>query len=287
MNILITGALGASGKVLEKYLLQEKTDNNIFYSDIKVVEKENYFQCDLAEKENVTELLKKVKPKLIYHLAGSFSNDFEFDLKCNVVSTKNIFDAILKLELNSRILIIGSAGEYGFVREDENPIKETHNLNPCSIYGLTKVYQTQLMQYYYNMYNLDVVMARTFNLIGEGFSEKLFIGKLYSQIKKYKSGEISKIILGNLENKRDYIDIYEAIKYYVKIAEKGKSGEVYNVGSGYSLRMRELLKKILLENNLDFSCIEIKEFTNNNKFDIRDIYADVGKLEKCVFVIGE
>ena len=100
------------------------------------------------------------------HLAGSFTNDYELDYAANVLSTKNILDALLSSECKARILLIGSAAEYGAIDEEENPIAETHPLKPISIYGLTKVLQTQLMDYYYRMHQINIVMARTFNILG-------------------------------------------------------------------------------------------------------------------------
>jgi nucleoside-diphosphate-sugar epimerase len=75
-------------------------------------------------------------------------------------------------------------------------------------------------------------MALTLNLLKINIIDKVFIGRLYKQIKEYKLEAVSKIILGNMSNKRDYIPIDDAVKKYILIMERGTSGEVYNVGSG-------------------------------------------------------
>jgi len=125
---------------------------------------------------------------------------------------------------------------------------------------------------------MDLVMARTFNLFGRGMSKHLFVGRVYDQIKKYKRGEISKITVGNLLSKRDYIDVFEAVKYYKLIMNHGSASEIYNVGSGRSMMMNDLLKKILNEFELSMDIIEVKIESNHGKFDIADIYADIRKL---------
>lgn len=63
-------------------------------------------------------------------------------------------------------------------------------------------------------------MARTFNLLGKNMSDKIFIGKLYRQIDEFKRGALNKIILGNLDNKRDYISIEDAIKIYIDYGKR-------------------------------------------------------------------
>lgn len=129
---------------------------------------------------------------------------------------------------------------------------------------------------------MDLVMARTFNLCGDGkrISRLTFIGKLCEQIEKFKRGEIPKIVVGNLEAKRDYIDVREAVKYYQKIMEYGKVNEVYNVGSGTCVKMRDLLVIILKESGLDIKVVEDIIPSLPDKTDIPEICADLRKIKK-------
>ena len=275
MKILITGAGGFTASYLIPLLKEEAF---LFLTDIKLKNEEDYYQCDLTDFVSVYNLLKEIKPDKIYHLAGTFSNDYETDYKGNVLSTRNILESCLKLNINCRTLLIGSAGEYGFISKHDNPVKEKQSSNPVSIYGLTKVYQTGLMKYYYITYNLDIVMARTFNLYGKGISNKLFPGRVYEQIDEYKKGKTPKIFIGNLQNRRDYLDVREAVEYYRLIMNYGVSGEIYNVGSGRSIKIYDLLSQVLKENNLTVDIVEEQIVYNPNKLDIKDIYADTGKL---------
>jgi GDP-4-dehydro-6-deoxy-D-mannose reductase len=174
--------------------------------------------------------------------------------------------------------LIGSAAEYGLVKEEDNPVKEDQPLNPVSIYGLTKAYQTHLMKFYCQVHNLDVVMVRPFNLLGQSISTKLFIGRIYQQIKQYKKGEIQHIALGDLSSKRDYIDIVDAIKYYEIAINKSKPGGIHNVGRGFSITLSELLEQILLAEDLDLGIIKIIPRNVSNKLDISNIFADISNI---------
>lgn len=277
MKILVTGAAGSSAVSLIPLLAADSV-NELVLTDVVSVESPAWQFCDLTDNGAVNSLLESVRPRQIYHLAGSFSNDYETDYRINVLAAKNLMDGCLKLHLECRILLVGSAAEYGIIAEEDNPVRECQMLHPVSIYGVTKAMQTHLMQYYNSVHNLDLVMARTFNLLGKNMSSRLFIGRLYDQIDKYKAGNIRQITLGNLDNKRDYLSIDAAVGNYRKIMAYGVSGEIYNVGSGASITIRELLWNILEVNGLSMDCVEATLPSITSKLDIPDIYADIGKL---------
>lgn len=276
IKILITGASGFTGSCLSTHL-QKKSESKIYCIDRNTKKHDNYV-CELTNYESVNDLIREIQPDQIYHLAGSFSNDFDVDYANNVLTTKNILDNILELKMPCRVLLIGSAAEYGFIQEKDNPVTENQLLNPVSIYGLTKVYQTYLMQFYCQVHDLDIVMARPFNLLGKNISTKLFIGRIYQQIQQYKNGEIEKIILGDLDSKRDYITVDEAIKNYEIVMNCGKKGEIYNVGSGKPIILSDLLEQILLSNNLDLNIVEIKSRNIINKLNVNNIFSDLSKI---------
>ena len=277
MKVLITGSSGFTGTHLVKYL-QRNSELKISCVTRNKQQDNTGFICDLTDCNSVENLIQEIKPDRIYHLAGSFTNDYSVDYANNVISTKNILDSLLKSKISCRVLLIGSAAEYGLIKEQDNPVSEDYPFNPASIYGLTKVYQTHLMQFYCQVYDMDIVMARTFNLLGKNISRQLFIGRVYQQIEEYKSGKIDKIILGDLESKRDYIDVQEAVKYYETIMAYGKMGEIYNVGSGNSVRLYDILKAILLEYDLTIDIVETRLKNYANKINVNDIFSDLSKV---------
>jgi GDP-4-dehydro-6-deoxy-D-mannose reductase len=280
MRILITGARGFTASHLLPWLMA-RGEGTLFLSDKETGSGEkNYFPCDLTEFSSVKDLIYSVKPDQIYHLAGGFTNDFDADYAANVKTTRNLLEVLAELKLISKILLIGSAAEYGNVVETDNPISEEYPLSPISHYGLTKVFQTQVMRFYASVRGVNVVMARTFNLIGEGQSRHLFYGNLLYQIKQYQQGLIQKIILGNLKHRRDFLEIKEAIRCYHLIMQRGLPGEVYNVARGRSTSVREVVDKIIKRNNISPEIVEERFHEDPNKIDIKDIYADILKLKK-------
>lgn len=278
MNILVTGSSGFVGRHLLAYL-ESHTDAHCIGLTRNVTDDDDTIVCDLSDKDQLDNVIKRLQPALIFHTAGSFSNQFETDLENNVVCTKNILDSVAEHSPASRIMLMGSAAEYGEIAQSENPVSEDHALKPISIYGWSKAAQTQLAHLYFKTHGTDVVIARTFNLIGKGMSDKLFVGRIEKQIDAVLSGKAEKITVGNLDAERDYIDIEKACELYYKIAIKGKSGETYNIGSGKAICMRELLKQLLEQSGLDDSIVdENGQGKNTPHSEVSVIYADIEKI---------
>ncbi|MFX0071614.1 MAG: GDP-mannose 4,6-dehydratase [Candidatus Hermodarchaeota archaeon] len=273
-------AYGFIGKAfIDYHLAQENVVEDIFTVDIISVKNKNHFQCDATVFEKLNKIIQEVKPDEIYNFSGSFSNIFEKDYLNNVIVTKNIFDSIVLNEnYNCKILINGSAAEYGFLKDINMPIKENHPLNPISSYGLTKIYQTYLAITYFLRNDVQVYIARPFNIIGYGISTNLFIGRLLEGIKNNIKNK-DKIVVGNLNNERDYLDIEDLIRAYDKIMNYGSPGEIYNIGSGISIKMQNLFDMFLKLFGIATTEVEInKNFTS--KYDVPKIIADISKLSK-------
>lgn len=282
MKVLITGANGFSAHYLAKALRTATEGYELYFTSLTPgisQEFENCFPCDLNDLKAVESLIETIRPDQIYHLAGRFTNDYASNYRANVLTTKNILDSLLASKITCRILLIGSAAEYGAVDPKDNPIHESHPLRPVTVYGLTKVYQSHLMDYYCLAHGLDIVLARTFNLLGKGMSNHLFVGRVYEQIDKYKRGEILRITVGNLSNKRDYIDIEDAVKHYQAIMAYGTTNEIYNVGSGKPTTIANLLIHLLEEAGLDQNIIEETVHRANSKVDVVNVYANINKIK--------
>ncbi|MBY0291762.1 MAG: GDP-mannose 4,6-dehydratase [Alphaproteobacteria bacterium] len=286
MTILVTGATGGFGKYLMQWLQMYKKET-IIAMGRSVSDQKNYICCDLQDIETLNKCIIDMKPRIIYHLAASFTDHYETDYTINTLVAQQILEIFRKNKLETRLVLIGSASEYGLIRSEDNPIQENHPLCPISIYGLTKAFQTQYALCYTYKYKFNVVIARIFNLFAQGLSERLFLGRLEKQINSYLQGEIKEIKVGNLHSYRDYINVNEAIYQLNIIAEKGYAGEVYHVASGKPKLMRNLLKELLNDFHLDFSIVKegchVPGKLNN---DIPIIYADMSKTNKLIGING-
>ena len=107
MRVLITGASGFTASYLiESFAIEAKCE--LYLTDCVTSGLGNILNCDLIQKSQVEGLIGKIRPERIYHLAGSFTNNYEIDYPVNVLSTKNILDALLKFNISSRMLLLVS-----------------------------------------------------------------------------------------------------------------------------------------------------------------------------------
>lgn len=283
MTILVTGANGGLGKVLLP-ILKKKYKELVVGTARTFIKNADYIPCDLTDATAVASLILEVKPRLIFHLAGSFTGDFEIDLQVNTLSSKYIYDCILREKLKSRVVVFGSAAEYGAVNPSDNPISETYLCSPVSIYGLTKHYQTEMAKFYSRTFSLDVVIARVFNLAIAELSPRLFYGRAFAMIQAYKRNQVNQMEFGNLSSVRDYVGLEDAAAQFVAIADFGISGEVYNVGSGVPKNIRAILLEILNREGFSIAAIIEKssEAVGRKGFDVPVIYADISKINSIL-----
>lgn len=276
-TVLITGATGALGQAV-----LESLSNKGGYQVVTTSRSGEGadFSLDITDKALLSKIIELVKPDLVLQLAATFTHDFEVAYAINVEANRQLLETALRLNTGMRVLLVGSAAEYGILQPDENPVSEDHSLNPVSVYGLTKAWQSQLACLY-SQRGVDVVVARVFNLKGANLSDKLFVGRLQKQIDKVLAGEQSIIELGPLSATRDYVSLEDAAQQIFSIAEHGDSGQVYHVASGKPVVMRDLLVNTLEENNLDLSVVkEAAEKSGHVGYDVPVIYADMRRASR-------
>lgn len=274
-KVLITGAHGFTAQALKK----ELAGTDFVLTDRKA--SEGILECELTEYTPTRALIESVRPGQVYHLAGSYSGDFDQDLSANVFATRNLLEAVRDIGLTCRVLLIGSAAEYG-IPDSSSAVPETAPLRPLTNYGLTKEFQTLLMDFYVRCYHSDIVMARTFNLTGPGISPRLFPGHIQEEMDRYAKGEQKIITTGNLDAERDYLDVHEAVRLYRLIMERGESGEVYNVGSGVPVRMRELLYTWLDARSIPRDSVRERVVSEKGVAHPFSIYADISKVRNRI-----
>ena len=277
MSILVTGATGGFGSIFVKWL-RENNSGPIWRTGRRQLREEGYFACDLTDANVTRAFLAKLRPRTIFHMAGNFTNTYDLDYSINSLGARHIIEALVAEKIEAKVVLIGSAAEYGVVQPEENPIKEDRVLRPVSVYGLTKAFHTQLGVYFANNSNVEIVIARMFNLLAPGLSDRLFVGSVMKQIVAYSRGELREIAVGNLDSQRDYVSVDQAVEQLNTIATKGKSGEVYHIASGKPIAMRQLLHQMLADAGLDIANVkENAGGVSRPGYDVPVIYADTTK----------
>lgn len=244
MKILILGADGFIGTAVNDALAVE---HDVIGSS---KEPSSPYYADLADKASVHSLLKKVSPDAIINCAGVV--DKNGDTNLNAVFTGNLIEAANELELQlRRIIVLGSASEYGNVDPKNLPVDESAPLNANTGYGLSKLKETRLALELGKKYGLPVLVARIFNPVGRGMHPKFIIPSLLRQTQAIQSGERRIIEVNRLDSKRDYVHIKDVAAAIKTLIENNPKERVYNIGSGQSTTNGELVELIVQNSKLE------------------------------------
>lgn len=207
-------------------------------------------EADLLDQEGLKEAVREARPDSIIHLAGQSSVHESYrnpggTLLANVLGTQHLLFAAEKAQVR-RVLVVGSADEYGDIRPEDGPLREDRPLAPLSPYAVSRVAQGALCSEFARRKTVEIVRTRTFPHTGKRrgavFAESSFARQL-AEIELERAAPV--IQVGNLDAIRDFSDVREVIQAYLLLLERGKSGAVYNVCSGKGVAMREILAALV------------------------------------------
>lgn len=270
MSILITGSNGYLGS---RYLTWCKKNKDVQILGLARTTPSD-LNCDLLDLDALILALKTLQEgSVIFHFAGSpYEKNISRLYKSFIQPTLNLIQASKYLKMNFKIILIGSAAEYGNLHT--NPLKEDQLVKPCSNYGFIKSLQTELA-FSEALDNTDLICARIFNVVSGKEPNDLYFGRLMSAIER---GD--KVIeTGNLDLVRDYLiedDVFEALfQLYTKF--NIAKNNIFNISSGTGINLRHLTQQIV--QSLD-SGIDIQETNLNFKPDIQTSIGDNSKIKK-------
>ena len=264
---IITGVSGFVGKNFIKYLNANIRQSEILGIDIRPfdIHPENYEhlkfkfeRSDLKDKDTLCKLIYNFRPDFILHLAsyssvaGSWKSPNTSFLN-NVNIFLNLIESVRMIGLKCRILSVGSSEEYGSVKIEDLPLKESNQLNPSSPFGVARVTQELLSRLYADVYGLDIVITRSFNHIGPGQNENYAVASFAKQLVEVRKNKLNEFLsAGDVSIVRDFIDVRDVVCIYNKLLLNGKKGEIYNVCSGYGVSLRNIIQMIceILEVNI-------------------------------------
>ncbi|MBI5049316.1 MAG: GDP-mannose 4,6-dehydratase [Nitrospirae bacterium] len=253
MKSLIIGITGCLGSYLAEHLLQKGYEVSGTKRDIDPVDNIKHvsdrikvFDADINDKKSIIKAVKQSNPDLIYFLASANRLDSLKNIyRTNVEGTINFFECLTALSCSARIIMTSSSAVYG-LQKGIKPLIETDKLLPSNHYGLSKVFQEEIADYYGRNYNLNVIIIRPFNFTGPRENPFLVCTDFARQIVDIENGKKEPVIrVGDLSAERDLTDVRDTARGYVLLSEKGVKGEVYNICSGTAYSIRMILEKLL------------------------------------------
>jgi GDP-4-dehydro-6-deoxy-D-mannose reductase len=256
MKSLVTGIAGFAGSHLADLLVErgdevagllgpQDTTDRIAHLKPPI----SLFRGDITDRKSLDEPFGDFKPERVFHLAGvahvggSWSQQ-EVTFEINVMGAVNVMSAACATK--SKVVLVGSAEQYGFVPEDRQPIPEDWPLNPQTPYGASKAAQEVIGGQYHRGLGLHVLLVRAFNHCGARQDHRFVVSDFARQVAEIEAGHRpARITVGNLEARRDFTDVRDMVLGYVHLAEKGRPGVPYNLCSGQATRIHDLLTSLL------------------------------------------
>lgn len=237
-------------------------------------------RIDLRNKADISEYIAKSAPDIVIHLAGISNvqhNQVDDFYSINVVGTENLLEALYQNCQPSLVILASSSYVYGNVKSSA-PVAEETCYAPLNDYAVSKV----AMEYVAKIYSgkLPVVVTRPFNCIGKGQSQKYVISKIVEAFNKREKS----IELGNLEVRRDFIDIRDVSKVYADLIRIKPAGVTVNICSGKSY---SIIEAIEICRKITKNKINVKtSFSLCRQNDIEKITGSVSRLSSLVNISG-
>lgn len=257
-NILITGSAGFIASHITEKLLNNENNNIVgidnFYSGtqenldfIKTIDKNDKFkfiEADIRDFETINNIIRENKIEQIYHLAAivSVQESIQNPLLSNEVNIKGTLNILESARLNNvkRVVFSSSAAVYG--DEPTQPKNESSQTKPISPYGYEKLIGEQYMKLYSELYGVETVCLRYFNVYGERQSATSdYSGVISIFEKKFKNDEIPNIY-GDGEQYRDFVYVKDVAKANIKAMNTPNvSREIFCVGTSKKVSINNLV----------------------------------------------
>ena len=249
-KVLITGIDGSVGTYLQDFLQKKKINvygtfrNKVSRKEVKKLGKKKLIKLDLNNFLKTKKVLKRLKPDLIFHLASNADVRQSFDQPREIIinnnnCTLNLLEAIRKLKINPVIVVSSTSEVYGDCKK--KIIDENQQIQPNNPYAVSKSFQDLLASNYHKIYGLRIIITRMFTYFNAKRSN-LFASSWAKQILQIEKGKRKILTHGNLNTSRSIISMQDALNAYWLAAKKCKIGEVYNIGGGKNIKLKDFLK---------------------------------------------
>ena len=246
-RVLVTGANGFIGRSICRYVGDFLVPT--FGTDRTLGQEDGFWGLDLLDVDALGTVLDQCAPSIVFHAAGLVgSDDSEALHKAHVETTRALLSAVQKSCPAARVVILGSAAEYGVHLASDGLIQEGAEPLPQSAYGRSKLAQSEVAQQMAELYDLDVVRTRVFNTIGPGQGLQLVAGAMTRRLHSALTQGAQDLEVYDPDSCRDFLDVRDVARLLWIVAsrlEREADRPPVHIASGQATSIVELARGLL------------------------------------------
>lgn len=215
-----------------------------------VLQDEHIFRSDIMDQAALTQIIKKVKPDVVIHMAAQAFNGMSWQMEeithqTNILGTHSLLSACREHVPKAKILLACSSAEYGEFETKDCPLKETQPLRPITPYGVSKVATENLGFQFAKNYSMKIYLPRLFIHVGTGHPPATAIQNFARQLALISLGKLKpEMKVGTLETARDFIDVRDGVSAMMLLLESNLYGQPVNICTGNAYKISDILKKL-------------------------------------------
>lgn len=253
---LVTGASGFLGRHVLDSLNRSRTGTERIVGLTRAHKDSacpgvEWVSADMLDPRALSLVVAKLRPTRVIHLAGRTSNaTASTHYHSNILGTIHLLRSLSGLAHPVRLVIAGSAAELGPVPSHFLPASPELPCRPAPGYGLSKWAASKLVLL--AKAPIDGIVGRVFNPIGPGMPRTQAFGRFATLLASAAADPLT-LSVGNIDARRDFVDVRDVAAALISIARKGRRGVVYHIGSGRSRSVAEGLDLLIAKSGRDVS----------------------------------
>jgi nucleoside-diphosphate-sugar epimerase len=271
-RVLLTGASGFTGPYVRDVL--ESAGYDVIGIGLRAPGSD--LTCDLSAPEEVSSVVREVRPRKVLHLGGvSFVGEEALlpFYTTNVLGTHNLLKAISALpDSPDRVVLASSANVYGSARSGR--LTETLCPMPVNHYAISKLAAEHVATMF--RHRLNITVTRPFNYTGIGQDQRFLIPKIVAHFRK----RMKRIRLGNIDVLRDFSDVRDVAQAYLRLLDADIDVPVVNLCSGRVYSVRNIIEMLIRLSGHDIEIERDPDLLRENEIDI--LQGDRSLLETSI-----
>ena len=235
---------------------------------------------DLRDRVGVARAIAAREPDWVFHLAGVIAGPASDLYAANTLGTVHLLEALYEHAPRARILVVGSAAEYG--PGASLPVTEESVCDPRGAYGISKYSATLAAIDCVRRYGMHVVVARPFNVVGAGMPSSVVLGAVLTRAMRALAQDREPVVrVGNAHTERDFLAVEDLVDGCVDLLQRASPGEIFNLCSGEPRCVADLIRDLLA-----FAPSAVRVESDPTLRRLEDLPSFYGSFDKARLAVG-